>query len=253
MTAPFQLEHGVVAFGPTTVLEDVTVQVGDGEFVALLGANGSGKTTLVRTLVGLQPLAGGDLRVFGTPIAAFREWPRVGYVPQRHVVAGGLPATVREVVGSGRTARGGWWRRPGEPDRKAVEEALVAVGLADRGPDRIATLSGGQQQRAHIARALAQEPDVLVLDEPTAGVDDESQHAFTETLRMLKETGHTVLLVTHHLGPLASLVDRAVVLSSGHVVHDGPIPPGGMPLGDVHADDHHHPAERSVGAPWRLG
>jgi zinc transport system ATP-binding protein len=155
-----------------------------------------------------------------------------------------MPASVREVVASGRVGRVGWLRRTTAYDREVCAAALDSVGLASRARDPFRTLSGGQQQRALIARALAGEPDVLVLDEPTAGVDRENQEALAHTLALLKERGHAMLLVTHHLGPLADLVDRTVVLDAGRVAYDGPVPPGGMAPDDEH---HHHPhAPRDV-------
>ena len=234
MTAVLALSSGRVVLGGHEVLHDVDFALGQSEFVALLGANGSGKSTLVRTLLGLVPLAGGTLRVFGE--TAVRDRARIGYVPQRVTSATGVPATVREVVLSGRTPRLSRLRRLRPEDHEATRDAIAAVGLADREREPVANLSGGQQQRVLIARALAAQPEALVLDEPTAGVDAESQDAFAVTLRMLKERGVAVLLVSHHLGSLAALVDRVVVVSEGTVTYDGPVPPGGMP-----DDDHHHP------------
>ena len=232
----FDLAGGVVVRGGAEVLHGVDFALAEREFVAVLGANGAGKSTLVRALLTLSPLARGELRVFGVPVREFRDWPRVGYVPQRATSATGVPATVREVVASGRTPRLSRWRRTSPADRAAVAAAVDAVGLADRADRPVATLSGGQQQRVLIARALAGEPEALVLDEPTAGVDAESQEAFGGTLARLKERGVAVLLVTHHLGALAALVDRVVVVADGAVTYDGPVPPEGMA-----DDDHHHP------------
>jgi zinc transport system ATP-binding protein len=242
--AAFELRGGRVALGGREVLRGVDFTLGASEFVAVLGANGSGKSTLVRALVGLLPLSGGTLMVFGE--TAVRDRTRIGYVPQRLAAATGVPATVREVVLSGRVPRASRLRPLGARDRAVADEAVAAVGLAHRARDVVATLSGGQQQRVHIARALAAEPDVLVLDEPTAGVDAESQDAFGETLRLLKERGVAILLVSHHLGALAALVDRVVVISDGTVSYDGPVPPGGMA-----DDDHHHPGD-AVRGMWGL-
>ncbi|HVF06888.1 MAG TPA: metal ABC transporter ATP-binding protein [Frankiaceae bacterium] len=236
MTAAFDLRGGRVALGGRDVLHGVDFTLGESEFVAVLGANGSGKSTLVRALVGLLPLAAGTLHVFGTPAAAFHDRARIGYVPQRLGAADGVPATVREVVLSGRTPRARRLRPLGAADRAAADDAIAAVGLTGRTRDVVGSLSGGQQQRVLIARALAAQPDVLVLDEPTAGVDAESQEAFGTTLALLKERGVAVLLVSHHLGALAVLVDRVVTIADGLVAYDGPVPPGGMP-----DDDHHHP------------
>lgn len=244
MTAALVADRVHVAYGAHVAVHDVSLAVGDREFVALLGANGSGKSTLVRALLGLAPVTAGEVRLFGTPLKQFREWPRVGFVPQHLVHSdSAMPASVREVVASGRVGRTGWWRRTSPRDREACAAALDAVGLSDRARDLVRTLSGGQQQRVLIARALAGEPDVLVLDEPTAGVDRESQDALAETLRALKGSGHAMLLVTHHLGPLADLVDRAVVLDAGRVTYDGPVPEGGM----APDDEHHHRPSRDPG------
>ena len=243
----FDLQHGTVVLGGRRVLEDVSVTVDEGEFVAVLGANGSGKTTLVRTLVGLNPLAAGELRVFGTPVRSFRDWPRLGYVPQRLSVGGGVPATVGEVVASGRTGRLGRFRRFSQADRAAVEHALEDVGLTARVDDPVATLSGGQQQRVLIARALAGEPEVLVLDEPTAGVDADSQDTLAGALGHLSNNGGSVVLVAHELGPLAALIGRAVVLSHGRVQSDGPPPdPEGHHAHPDHVHLHPHADEPSA-------
>ena len=217
------------------VLRGIDLAVPAGQFVALLGSNGSGKSTLVRAATGLWPLARGEARLFGTPVHAFRAWHRIGFVPQRATAASGVPASVSEVVASGRLTRRRLLRPASREDRAAVRSALEAVGLAERAGDTVSSLSGGQQQRVLIARALAGEPELFLLDEPTAGVDLASQEALAGSLRHLSERGATVLLVAHELGPLAGLVDRAVVLHDGRVVHDGaPVDPFG--------EGHHHPA-----------
>jgi zinc transport system ATP-binding protein len=231
----FDLDHGTVVLGGRTILDDVSCRVEAGEFVAVLGPNGSGKTTLVRALVGLVPLSAGTLSIFDTPVHRFHDWTRLGYVPQRLAVGGGVPATVREVVASGRTPRVRRGRRFSAADRRAVEHALGDVGMAHRAGDAVGTLSGGQQQRVLIARALAGEPDVLVLDEPTAGVDVDSQDTLAGALGHLSRAGGSVVLVAHELGPLAGLIRRAVVLRDGTVVSDG-LPP--QPEGH-HADPGH--------------
>jgi zinc transport system ATP-binding protein len=246
----FDLQSAVVELGGREVLRDVSVRVEQGEFVAVLGANGSGKTTLVRTLVGLVPMTSGSLELFGTPVARFRAWPRLGYVPQRLTVGGGVPATVREVVASGRTGRLRRLRRLGRDDWSAIDHALEDVGLVHRGGDPVATLSGGQQQRVLIARALAGEPEVLVLDEPTAGVDADSQDTLAGALRHLSAAGGSVVLVAHELGPLEGLIRRAVVLSEGSVVSDGPPPdPEGHHAHPGHVHLHAHETPVPQGRP----
>ncbi|MDI1466389.1 metal ABC transporter ATP-binding protein [Catellatospora sp. KI3] len=229
------VEHGAVAYDDRPVLRDVNLSVGAGEVVAILGANGSGKSTLVRAALGLVPLASGEVTLFGVPRRRFRQWHRIGYVPQRLGAGGGVPATVGEVVASGRLAARGFLRPRRSGDTRAVTDALTAVGLVDRVHDPVASLSGGQQQRTLIARALAGQPDLLVLDEPTAGVDAASQEAFARALRDFVTGGGTVLLVAHELGPLQPVISRAVVVHDGVIAHDGAVP---HPTGH-HADPHH--------------
>lgn len=223
-----------VAIGGRPVLRGNDLSVREGEFIALLGANGSGKSTLVRALTGLRPLTSGSISLFRTPLADFHEHHRIGYVPQRATAAGGVPANVREVVASGRLTRRRVLRPMGRADRRAIADALEVVGLSDRAGDGVSTLSGGQQQRVLIARALAGEPELFFLDEPTAGVDLPNQQALAAALRTLSERGATVVLVAHELGPLASLVDRAVVLRDGRIAYDGP------PLSEEDVHSHHH-------------
>ncbi|MCW2608655.1 MAG: zinc transport system ATP-binding protein [Frankiales bacterium] len=237
----FDLQGGCVELGGREVLHDVSVQVDEGEFVAVLGANGSGKTTLVRALVGLVPLQRGSLSVFQVPVAQFRAWPRLGYVPQRLQAGGGVPCTVREVVASGRTGRQSRFRRQSRDDRAAVDHALEDVGMLHRAADPVGDLSGGQQQRVLIARALAGEPEVLVLDEPTAGVDADSQDTLAGALGHLSRAGGSVVLVAHELGPLAGLIRRAVVVGDGRIVSDGPPPePEGHHAHPDHVHTHPH-------------
>ena len=216
-TPALATEDLVVDLGGTTVLRGVTASVRPGEAVALLGGNGSGKSTLVRAALGLVPHQAGQVRLFGEPPARFRGWHRIGYVPQRST--GGLAgAKVREVVASGRLARRRpFWPASGE-DRRAVVSALESVGLAERAGAELAELSGGQQQRVMIARALATAPDLLVLDEPTAGVDLEHQEVLAELLTRRLAGGNALLVVLHEAGPLAPLIDRVIRLRDGVVV-----------------------------------
>jgi zinc transport system ATP-binding protein len=218
---PITLRGGVVAIAGRPVLRGINLSVEPGEFVALMGANGSGKSTLVRALTGLRPLVGGHLELFGTALDDFEEWHRIGFVPQRTGATSGVPASVWEVVASGRLTRRRLFRPLGRADRAAIADALEVVGLADRAREGVANLSGGQQQRVLIARALAGEPELFFLDEPTAGVDLPNQVALADALARLKERGATIVLVAHEIGPLEPLIDRAVVMRDGRVVYDG--------------------------------
>ncbi len=235
-----ELVGGSASLGGNPVLRDVDFALAEGEFVVLLGPNGSGKTTLVRALLGLVEMTKGQARIFGDPVGEFRDWGRIGYVPQRFSATTGVPATVEEIVLTGRAGRARLFRPYNRSDRRAATAALESVGLADLAGRRASALSGGQGQRVLIARALATDPDVLVLDEPLAGVDLEHQAGFAATLGALHRGGRAVLLVAHGLGPLEELVTRTVVLSEGRVVHDGAPLPGDAE--GVHA--HHHHGER---------
>ncbi|MEU0964902.1 metal ABC transporter ATP-binding protein [Streptomyces sp. NPDC005917] len=240
--------RGVTAeLGSRPVLRGIDLTVHRGEVVALLGANGSGKSTAIRTIIGQVP-AGGEITLFGTPRRTFKDWSRVGYVPQRTTAAGGVPATVTEVVSAGRLSRTrfGLFRKA---DHEAVRHALGLVGMADRAKDSVEALSGGQHQRVLIARALVARPELLIMDEPMAGVDLASQEILARTLREQVEQGTTVLLVLHELGPLEPLIDRAVVLRDGCVLHDGP-PPRAVGQHALPGHDHVHPHEHE---PIRTG
>ncbi len=248
-----------VALGGRPVVRRVDLDVRPGEFVTVLGGNGSGKSTLVRAATGLVPHLSGGAWLFGVPVAAFRDWHRLGYVPQRPSAASGVPATVREVVAAGRLSRRRLLRPLARGDRAAVDHALSAVDLADRAGDSVAELSGGQQQRALIARALATEPDLLVLDEPTAGVDLAHQRLLAEVLAAHSARGVAIVLVAHELGPLARLVDRVVVMRDGRVIFDGT--PDAEAAAFSHSHDH-HPVDPHVtggaradvlGPGWQVG
>jgi zinc transport system ATP-binding protein len=227
------------AYGRDLVLDHVSLTIERGEFVALVGPNGSGKSTLVRILLGLLRPGAGRVRLFGARPDQFPDRARVGYVPQRVQLGGDLPATVNEVVAAGRLARRGWWRRPRATDRVAVGEALEAVALADLRRRPVRELSGGQQQRVFIAKALAGEPDLLVLDEPIAGVDAESQRRFRDSLvHVARVRGGAVLLVSHELGAVADDLDRVIVLKRSVLFDGAPadLVGTGVNLG-IHAED----------------
>ncbi|WP_229051249.1 metal ABC transporter ATP-binding protein [Aeromicrobium sp. Leaf350] len=232
-----------VDLGGRSVLTSVDLTLGRGEVVAVLGANGSGKSTLVRAVIGLVPRRAGSVELFGTPLERFRDRARLGYVPQRSTGSTGVPATVREVVLSGRLARRRFLGPASRADKAAADRAIELVGLTPLRGRPVTELSGGQHQRTLIARALASEPELLVMDEPLAGVDAASGHQLARTVGDLVASGTAVLLVEHDLGPLTDVVDRAVVIDHGRVAYDGPA--HGAPTEHVH----HHPHD---GEPARL-
>ncbi|MFJ5552921.1 metal ABC transporter ATP-binding protein [Streptomyces sp. NPDC093225] len=245
------LRGATASLGARPVLRGIDLTVQRGEVVALLGANGSGKSTAVRSVVGQVPLTSGEITLFGTPQKRFRDWARIGYVPQRTTAASGVPATVREVVSAGRLARTrlGLLRKA---DRAAVDRALGLVDMLPYADASVNALSGGQHQRVLIARALAVEPELLIMDEPMAGVDLANQEVLAAALRTQVAAGATVLLVLHELGPLEPLIDRAVVLRDGCVVHDGP-PPEAVGQHALPGHDHVHPHAAHDAEPLRTG
>lgn len=217
------------------ILFDINLDLAAGEVVALLGGNGSGKTTLLRTLLGLVPHQAGQIELFGKPLARFHDWTRIGYVPQRGRL--NVPnATVDEVVLLGRLSHRRLFRLPGRADKQAANRALERVGLGGTGSRPMAQLSGGQQQRALIARALAAEADLLILDEPLAALDVRTQTSLAQLLGSLhSEDGLTILTVLHELGAMEPLLERSVVLQLGRVIHDGPLR-SGPPQDDCRAE-----------------
>lgn len=201
-------------------LDDVSLTVQRGEKVALVGPNGAGKSTLIKLVAGLEQALEEAIRVYGKPRDAC--FHRVGYVPQRGDVDWAFPVTVREVVMMGRYAHLGWLKRPRPVDREAVERALAQMNLLDLAPLQIGELSGGQQQRVMLARTLAQDADLLLLDEPLNAVDMPTQELIFHVLEALAVSGKTVIVSTHDLGILPIHFSRAVFLD-GHVVADGPV------------------------------
>lgn len=225
------------------VLRDVSLRVERGEFVAIAGPNGGGKTTLLRLLVGLERPASGTVRVFGEPAGRRSRTCRVGYLPQRAQLGGEAPVTVREVVSMGRIGVRGPFGPLGRRDREVVTASIGRVGLADRADAPLRTLSGGMQQRALIAKALASEPTLMALDEPTTGVDAASQESLGELLDELRrELGVTVLYVSHEFGAVEHVVERLVLVRGG-IEFDGPpreLPDRWHDPSHDHDHRHHH-------------
>ena len=217
--------------GSTHILHQVSLTVERGESVALLGANGCGKSTLIKACLGLYPLAGGDVQLFGTSLSKRRQvpWMRVGYVPQRVSATAGVPATALEVVRSGLLGPGRPFASWGSGAKAQALEALAQVGLAKRANDHVQVFSGGQAQRVMIARALVRRPQLLFLDEPLAGVDRASRQGLADCLAQLRSQGITLVTVLHEMGELAGLVDRTVTLADGRVVASRPLA-GSRPL-----------------------
>jgi zinc transport system ATP-binding protein len=224
-----QLDGVSFAYGPGPwVLQEVDLTVERGEFVAIAGPNGGGKTTLLRLVLGLEEPTAGRVQLHAR---------QVGYLAQRAQAGVDAPLTVRELVSAGRAPRARLFGPLTQVDRDAVREAIERVGLAAQADRRLATLSGGQQQRAFIAKALAADPELLVLDEPTTGVDVEAQEALAALLeRLHRELDVTILYVSHEFGAVERFVER-IVLVRGRIVFDGP--PSALP-GVWHDPSHVH-------------
>jgi len=237
-TSAVELERVAFGYRPgQRVLEDVDLRIGEGEFVAVAGPNGGGKTTLVRIALGLERPSSGRVLLYGEPAHRFSRRRTLGYLAQRTELGGDAPTTVRELVSAGRLAAGGLIGPMRRRDRELVAEAIARVALTDVADAPLRTLSGGMQQRAFIAKALAGQPSLLVLDEPTTGVDAESQESLAALLdRLHSELGVTILYVSHEFGAVERFVER-LVLVRRTIVFDGP--PSALP-GIWHDPSHVH-------------
>ena len=221
---PFvELEDVDFDYGAGPVLERINLTVEAGDFLGIIGPNGSGKTTLLRIILGLLPPTRGAVRLFGHPPGAFGQWGRLGYVPQRALLDPGLPATVHEVVASGLVPSLGLFRRIGPAERRRIGDALAHVAMQDDAAAHIGALSPGLQQRVLIARALVSNPELLILDEPTGGVDPEAQSSFYALLRHLnRERDVTLILVSHDIAVVAQEVTKLACLNRRLVFHGPP-------------------------------
>ncbi|HYN99183.1 MAG TPA: metal ABC transporter ATP-binding protein [Actinomycetota bacterium] len=206
-----QVEDLTVAYDEEAVLWDVDLEVPKGALMAIVGPNGAGKTTLIRSILGLTRTAAGRISIEGRPVKDARGL--VGYVPQRGTVDWDFPTTVLDVVTMGRYGALGWLKRPGRREREMSMEALEKVGMQDFVNRHISELSGGQQQRVFLARALAQDASVYLMDEPFQGVDAATEKAIVELLRGFKAQGKTVVCVHHDLQTVEEYFDEVLLLN----------------------------------------
>ncbi|MBU6147540.1 MAG: metal ABC transporter ATP-binding protein [Actinomycetales bacterium] len=205
---PCTLQGVTVTLGGVPVLRHLDLAIPDGDFLVVLGANGSGKSTLLRACLGLVPVTTGEVRLFGTQVASFRQWSRIAYAPQQFPDCRAIPVSVSEFIASGQTGPSIVGRR----NRAALQHATVALGLWDLRRRAIGELSGGQQRRCLVARALGRMSDLLFLDEPTAGVDEEGQHLLAAVLRSRRDEGGTTVVVTHEHNAVSDLATRCLVV-----------------------------------------
>jgi zinc transport system ATP-binding protein len=213
-----------VYYGETPALKAINLEIEDGEFLGLIGPNGSGKTTLIKVILGLVKPDRGQVKVFGvTPDKLGQKHHLVGYVPQRSQGDWSFPVSVIDVVMMGRYGRIGLFKRPSAADQAIALKSLDAVQMREYARRHLAQLSGGQQQRVMIARALAGEPRLLLLDEPAAGVDIHAEEQFYELLRELKEKhGLTIVVVTHDIAVVSSHVEKLACLNQTLYIHASP-------------------------------
>jgi manganese/zinc/iron transport system ATP- binding protein len=209
-----------VAYRTQPVLWDVDLALPEGKLIAIVGPNGAGKSTLLKAILGLVPAVTGWVQIFGEPYAKRRSW--VGYVPQRESVDWDFPTSALDVVTMGLYGRIGWLRRPSKHHREIALSSLEKVGLRDLAHRQISQLSGGQQQRVFLARALAQDARLYLMDEPFAGVDATTERAILTLLKELRASGRTVVAVHHDLQTVAEYFDHVVLLNL-RLVAAGPI------------------------------
>ena len=218
MMGALEVASVTVRYGEVLALDDVSLSVSRGSVCALIGMNGSGKSTLFKAMSGILTPDSGTVTIDGATPAAARRAGLLGYVPQSEEIDWTFPLSVREVVLTGRYGRLGFLRRPRRADQLAVDEALARVELTDYQDRQIGRLSGGQRKRAFVARAIAQNASVLLLDEPFAGVDKRSEAAITALLREEASQGTTILISTHDLHSVPRLADQAILLQLRRVV-----------------------------------
>lgn len=209
-----------VAYNESPVLWDVDLDIEPGKITAIVGPNGAGKSTLLKAILGLVPTAAGSVRVFRETLPKVRS--RVAYIPQRGSVDWDFPTDALDVVTMGRYGHVGWFRRPGSNDRHIAEEALRKVGMSSYAKRQISQLSGGQQQRVFLARALAQEADLYLMDEPFVGVDAITERAIVELLRDVRDAGKTVVAVHHDLQSVPEYFDNVALLNI-QMIAAGPV------------------------------
>lgn len=217
---PLSILDMTVAYQRRPVLWNIDYQAPAGRLVAIVGPNGAGKSTLLRAVLELIPRVSGEVLFFGRPFAAVRQ--RVAYVPQRNNIDWDFPVTAQDVVVMGLYGRLGWFRPVTRAARRAALEALERVGLADFAQRQISQLSGGQQQRVFLARALVQQADLYLMDEPFAGVDATTERTIVDLLRELRSQGKTALVVHHDLQTVAEYFDEVLLLNT-RVVAAGPV------------------------------
>jgi len=207
-----------------SILSDISFEIYSAEYIAIIGPNGGGKTTLIRILLGLDKPTSGEVKIFGKSIKNFKEWYKIGYVPQRAtLVDANFPATVEDVVNMGRTSQRKLFSKMSEVDEESVIDAMHKMDVYELKDKMVGTLSGGQRQRVMIARALASKPEILILDEPNTGVDMLSQKRFYALLKQLnREEKITIVFITHDIGVIADDIARLFTINEKAIICNNP-------------------------------
>ena len=207
-----------------SILSHVSLEIFNGEYIAIIGPNGGGKTTLIRMLLGLEKPTNGYIKIFGKKLKDFKEWNKIGFVPQRAAqVDQNFPATALDIVKMGRVSKRKLFSRESDEDIQAVHDAMVKMDILNLKDKMVGSLSGGQRQRVMIARALASKPEILILDEPNTGVDVVSQHNFYALLSKLnKEEGITIVFITHDIGVIADDIGRLFTINQKAIICNNP-------------------------------
>jgi len=206
------------------ILSHISLEIFNAEYVAIIGPNGGGKTTLIRMLLGLDTPTNGEIKLFGKKLKNFKEWHKIGYVPQRaSQVDQNFPATALDIVKMGRVSKRALFSKESQEDRDAVNDAMLKMDILDLKDKMVGTLSGGQRQRVMIARALASKPEILILDEPNTGVDIISQKNFYALLsRLNKEEKITIVFITHDIGVIADDIGRLFTINQKAIICNNP-------------------------------
>lgn len=207
-----------------TILSNISLEIFPSEYIAIIGPNGGGKTTLVRMLLGLEKPTSGEVRIYGKKLSHFKDWHKIGYVPQRaSLIDSSFPATVLDIVKMGRTSQRGMFKPLSKLDKQFVDDAMEKMDISDLRDKMAGTLSGGQRQRVMIARALASKPEILILDEPNTGVDVGSQKRFYALLRELnKKEDITIVFITHDIGVIADDIARLFTINQKAIICNNP-------------------------------
>jgi manganese/zinc/iron transport system ATP- binding protein len=210
-THPIQIHDMTIAYHKKPVLWDVDLDVPEGQLIGIIGPNGAGKSTMIKAVMDLVPKASGWVKIYGKDYGEMRKI--IGYVPQRESVDWDFPISALDVVLMGRYGHIGWMRRPGKEDRRLARESLDKVGMGDFAERQISQLSGGQQQRVFLARALAQDARIYMMDEPFAGVDAATERAIIDIMVTLREQGKTILVVHHDLQTVTEYFNWVIMLN----------------------------------------